>query len=83
MEKPHFFVTCPHCLCYVKIYDDEVNCKLFVHAAFKRDHKSVDPHASRQQCDEWLASGLVFGCANAFGLRLENGTWQTFARDHG
>ena len=63
-------VTCPHCKHLVFI--SEIACAIFRHAAFKNTMQQVPPHASKHDCDRWIAEELVYGCARPFRLMKED-----------
>lgn len=60
-------VTCPHCNEPVAIA--ELNCRIFRHGLI-RGGMPIMPHASKAQCEAFLAAGLVVsGCAKPFYVR--------------
>lgn len=60
------YVTCPHCDGEVEIV--ELNCKIFRHSVYKKDGKQVDPHASKELCDQLIKEGSIYGCGKPFKI---------------
>lgn len=66
-------VECPHCHEYIWI--DEINCRIFRHAVFKRTFQCIPPHSSKEECDRFLNEGMVYGCTKPFMLHERDGKW--------
>lgn len=66
-----FVVICPHCGGAVEVV--EVNCRIFRHGVFRETFQQIPPHASKEECDAWVAENLVIGCAKPFRLK-DDGT---------
>lgn len=69
-DKAYYF-ECPHCnlMCQVDVH--EVRCKIFRHAVFKSNMDFVRPHATKEECDSWIANDLVWGCGKPFRFEGE------------
>ena len=70
-----YIFQCPHCgdFCIVAVGD--VRCTIFRHAVRISDFAFVNPHASREHCEEWIRKGLVYGCGKPFimdGKKVES-----------
>jgi len=63
-------VQCPHCQDFIWI--EQLNCRIFRHASFKSG-EPIPPHSTEPECEAYLKSGKVFGCAKPFQI-LEDGT---------
>jgi hypothetical protein len=59
-------VVCPHCNGSVLII--ELNCCILRHAVYKDSGKQLNPHASKELCDQVIKEGLVYGCAKPFKI---------------
>lgn len=69
-----FYFECPHCSLLCQVPRSEIRCTIFRHAVFKNNSRFVDPHASKEKCEEWLKNDLVYGCAKPFkfdGINVE------------
>ena len=65
-DSDTFYFECPHCSLLCQVPRGEIRCTVFRHAVFKKNSKFVDPHASKEKCEEWLRNNLVYGCAKPF-----------------
>lgn len=70
-ENEHLILKCPHCEDFVFIYKKEFNCKIFRHAYYKSNHQQIEPHSSKEVCDNLLKENKIYGCAKPFKL-IEN-----------
>jgi hypothetical protein len=64
--KTMWMLLCPHCHTVVQIPTNMVNCGIFRHAIVRASGVIVSPHASKEKCDKYLASGTVYGCVKPF-----------------
>lgn len=67
-----FEILCPHCEEYVIIKENEINCAIFRHAVLKSNLQQISPHATKEQCDDFLKNDLVYGCCKPFKLVKNN-----------
>jgi hypothetical protein len=68
-------VICPNCDELVIV--QELNCCIFRHAIKIATGEQIDPHSSREICEELLRNGTIFGCGKPFKITvLENGSWK-------
>lgn len=63
-----YIFSCPHCKEMIEVAEDEVNCSIFRHAAYKNSFHQVCPHLPKVACDELVKNNLVYGCAKPFRL---------------
>jgi len=78
MEK---IVICPNCDEFVIV--QELNCCIFRHAINISTGEQIDPHSSRETCEEFVKNGAIFGCGKPFKITvLENGSWQVEKCDY-
>ena len=67
-------VICPNCDELVMIH--ELNCCIFRHAILIKTEQQIDPHSSKEVCEELLKSGKIYGCGKPFKIVvLEDGKW--------
>ena len=66
-------VICPHCHCQIII--QEVNCQIFRHGIYKSSGDQINPHASKEECDELSIKGLIYGCGKPFRIDLVQDKW--------
>lgn len=73
-EADVFYFACPHCKLMCQVPRALIRCTIFRHAVYKRTFEFVDPHASKQKCESWIANGEVYGCGKPFifdGTKVE------------
>lgn len=61
-------VKCPHCNEYIII--EQLNCRIFRHGIYKTDNKQIDPHATKDVCDELIRTNIIYGCGKPFQIIL-------------
>ena len=59
-------IICPHCNNYIII--KELNCGIFRHGIYKNTGKQINPHASKEMCDELVKEDLIYGCGKPFQI---------------
>jgi hypothetical protein len=62
-------LQCPHCNGMVII--EQLNCAIFRHGVFKNTGKQIPPHASKEECDNWVKNNDIYGCGKPFQV-IEN-----------
>ena len=62
-------IICPHCNGMVII--EQLNCAIFRHGVFKASGKQIPPHASKEECDNWVKNNDIYGCGKPF--KVEEG----------
>jgi hypothetical protein len=73
-ENNSYVFSCPHCDGTVQVNENEVNCQIFRHGIMKSDGTQVNPHLSKEQCEQLFDQDLVHGCCKPFRLiRGSNG----------
>jgi hypothetical protein len=63
-------VICPHCNQNVLI--EKLNCKIFRHGILKLNNNQIDPHSSKELCDNLIENELIFGCGKPFKIIRNN-----------
>lgn len=64
----YILVNCPHCNEPIIIYKEDINCKVFRHAIYKKSMKPVNPHLSESKCNSLVKSKKIYGCCKPFKL---------------
>lgn len=59
-------VICPHC--QESIIIEEINCAIFRHAVLKINNQQINPHSSKDICDDLIEKKLIYGCGKPFQL---------------
>jgi len=59
-------LECPHCGTHIQII--EANCGIFRCGIYKSSGKQLNPHASKEVCDQVFKEGLIYGCGKPFQL---------------
>ena len=62
------YVSCPHCDNLVEINISEINCAIFRHGIYKKNMLQIDPHASKEECDNLVKNNEIYGCGKPFKL---------------
>jgi hypothetical protein len=63
-------VECPHCLECVLI--EKLNCCIFRHGTMKTNGQQIDPHASKDLCDFYVAKNMIHGCGKPFRIIIDH-----------
>jgi hypothetical protein len=63
---------CPHCNQCVIIETKDINCGIFRHGVYKDSGIQLDPHSSKDLCDEAVLKGLIYGCSKPFRIILKD-----------
>jgi len=59
-------VTCPHCSGSIEI--EQINCGIFRHGVLKSTNTQINPHSSKETCDNLLEKNLIYGCSKPFRI---------------
>ena len=62
---------CPHCNEDVII--SQVNCAIFRHGIYKHNLQQIDPHTSKELCDQYIKDDLIYGCGKPFKVIVKDG----------
>lgn len=63
-EEP--VLTCPHCKDFIIIR--KINCGIFRHGVLIKNGKQIDPHASKEMCDNYIREKKIYGCGKPFRI---------------
>jgi hypothetical protein len=73
-------VVCPHCNQLIII--EKINCAIFRHGIFKESGNQIDPHASKDLCEYYIKTNIIYGCGKPFRIILSNNQLQTEICDY-
>jgi hypothetical protein len=57
-------VQCPHCNGTIII--EELNCRIFRHAVLKENGNQINPHAPKEECENYIEKDMIYGCGKPF-----------------
>jgi hypothetical protein len=60
--------NCPHCNQEIIVFKNELNCRIFRHAVYKKTFEQINPHMPRAECDRLKENGDIFGCGKPFQI---------------
>jgi len=66
MNTNEKIIQCPHCQEFIII--QELNCKIFRHGTYKNTGEQIQPHSSKEVCDELFINGRIYGCGKPFRI---------------
>ena len=72
----YIIIECPHCKEHIVVNLKELNCKIFRHGIYKNNGKQIDPHASKEICDELIKNDVIYGCGKPFQIIEINDTFE-------
>ncbi len=61
-------IECPNCQQMIIIMENEINCAIFRHGAYKKNFEQINSHENKENCDRLFAEGLIYGCGKPFRL---------------
>jgi hypothetical protein len=61
-------IECPHCNQLIEII--EMNCRIFRCGVFKNNFNQINPHAPKDECDDYIKNDLIYGCGKPFIMVL-------------
>jgi hypothetical protein len=62
-------VMCPNCNEFIII--EKLNCCIFRHAVCKETGIQIDPHSSKDVCEQLLNNNLILGCGKPFKIIVD------------
>lgn len=75
-EDETYVFSCPWCENKIQVKISEINCSIFRHAVMKNTGNQVNPHASKEECENLVISDMIYGCGKPFML-FKNGNSDT------
>lgn len=70
----YYTFMCPHCLQFILVHKNDLNCRIFRHAVYKKNFQPISPHSTKEVCDELLNTNQIFGCSKPFRIIELNGS---------
>lgn len=58
-----YIFTCLHCQQPFVVKHNDFNCRILRHGVFKDTLQPIPPHATKEECDAFVKSGTIYGCA--------------------
>ncbi len=71
-ESNILIFQCPHCELFTSVEKKDLNCKIFRHGNYKTNNQSINPHASKIECDELVLNDKIYGCGKPFKIIINN-----------
>lgn len=71
-NSEYFIILCPHCSAEILIFKNEIACAIFRHGIYKSNGQQLNPHASKEECENAFNNGLIFGCGKPFRVSLNS-----------
>lgn len=68
MNSGDLELKCPHCNEYFIVNKNEINCGIFRHAVLRTNNLPINPHETKENCDNMVVNGMVYGCAKPFKI---------------
>jgi hypothetical protein len=65
-KKEEPVLICPHCNEFIII--EQINCGIFRHGTLKSNNTQINPHASKEECEYFINSDLIYGCGKPFRI---------------
>ena len=69
-EEKEFYINCPHCNDIIII--EKLNCRIFRHGIYKDSNKQINPHASKNVCEQLIKNNEIYGCGKPFKIDIIN-----------
>ena len=63
-KQEQIVLPCPHCQDCILI--EQLNCRIFRHAVLKATNTQINPHASQEECEQFIQKDLIYGCGKPF-----------------
>lgn len=67
-EDDSILITCPHCETLISLIKNQINCAIYRHGICKETFQQMDPHASKEECDNLVKNNKIYGCGKPFKL---------------
>jgi len=62
-------ITCPHCEEHVII--EKLNCCIFRHGIIKTTGQQMNPHATKEECEQLIQENQIYGCGKPFKIIIK------------
>lgn len=81
-EDKAYTYLCPHCFTLVQTLENEVNCTIFRHGAYKENLQQLNPHLIKAECDRLFNENLIYGCGKPYRFIRNNDTYHVEICDY-
>ncbi len=81
-EHDECIITCPNCHDITIVKRNQLNCLIFRHGVFKHNFTPIDPHLSKDLCEQLLSENKIYGCSKPFQLILQNSKFYSVKCDY-
>ena len=71
-NSEYYIILCPHCSAEILIFKNEIACAIFRHGIYKSNGQQLNPHASKEECENAFNTGIIFGCGKPFRVSLNS-----------
>jgi hypothetical protein len=68
-NEVHLILKCPHCEEFILI--EKINCGIFRHGIIIKTGKQMNPHETKEKCDELKNKNLIYGCGKPFRIKMK------------
>ena len=68
-----FIIQCPYCNIQIEVV--QLNCRIFRCGIFKSNYSQINPHLSKEECDNLFNNNEIYGCGKPFQLKWVNNNW--------
>ena len=80
IKNTNFEAQCPHCNDYLII--EQINCAIFRHGVYKLNNQQINPHLSKNECDNLKQKDLIYGCGKPFMVKNIDNNWIAIICDY-
>jgi hypothetical protein len=67
-DTNNWIFACPWCNTFIVVASADFNCQIFRHGCYKASGEPINPHSTKEQCENFLNSGVVNGCCKPFQI---------------
>ena len=60
-------IQCPHCHQWIEII--ELRCQIFRCGIYIENQKQINPHLSKNNCDDLVKNKRIYGCGKPFLIK--------------
>ena len=62
-------ITCPHC--HEPVMIEKLNCCIFRHGIIKTTGQQMNPHATKEECQQLIQENQIYGCGKPFKIIIK------------
>jgi hypothetical protein len=72
MNDDSILLNCPHCQQFFFVQKEEIKCAIFRHGIYIHNLEPIDPHLSKQKCQELVEQNKIYGCGKPFQMVMDS-----------